>query len=285
MQLARVAGHHVTAARPRAVENKQSEWAELRLTNISKEFITRKGAQKVLANISMTVPRGAFVCVLGPSGCGKTTLLNIIAGFDQATQGMASYDAAPITGPGVDRTVIFQDVSNALFPWLTAIENVEYGKRMRDYPRNDRRDSATAYLRIVGLEEDADKFPFELSGGMKQRVQIARALANEPEVLLMDEPFAALDAINKMLLQDELSRIWRETKKTIVFITHDIAEAVRLATHVAVMSRGPAATILKSVAIDTQTPRSSGDAVAQHLQAEIEALIRGQVQRATDDTR
>lgn len=271
--------------RPRDAQDPPPKWAELRLTAISKEFTARTGTQKVLDNVSITIQRGAFVCVLGPSGCGKTTLLNIIAGFDDATHGLVSYDAVRITGSGVDRTVIFQDVANALFPWLTAVENVEYGKRMRECTRDQRRSSAISYLRMVGLERDAEKFPFELSGGMKQRVQIARALANEPEVLLMDEPFAALDAINKMILQDEISRIWRETKKTIVFITHDIAEAIRLATHVVVMSRGPAATILKSVAIDTPTPRSSSDAAAQSLHTEIETMIRGEVERGRNGNR
>jgi NitT/TauT family transport system ATP-binding protein len=204
--------------------------------------------------------------------------MNIIAGFDAATEGTVCYDTDPITEPGVDRTVIFQDVANALFPWLTALENVEYGATMRRYPRDKRRREAISYLRIVGLEKDADKFPFELSGGMKQRVQIARALANEPEVLLMDEPFAALEAINKMILQEELSRIWRETKKTVVFITHDIAEALRLSTHIVVMSRGPAATILKDVMVEGPVPRHNGEPIFQTLGVEIEALIRHEVE-------
>lgn len=257
-----------------------ARWEELRLTQITKEFRTRAGTQKVLESISLTVRRGEFVCILGPSGCGKTTVLNIIAGFDAPTGGTVCYDTTAITEPGVDRTVIFQDVANALFPWLTALENVEYGSRMRNYERGKRRDQARSYLRIVGLEKDAEKFPFELSGGMKQRVQIARALANEPEVLLMDEPFAALDAINKMILQEELSRIWRETKKTVVFITHDIAEAMRLATHVVVMSRGPAATVLKDISIDVPPPRHGGDAHLQALQADIESLIREEVEKS-----
>jgi NitT/TauT family transport system ATP-binding protein len=265
------------------MKSSPASWSELRLVNVSKEFPTRDGNQKVLENISVSVPRGEFLCILGPSGCGKTTLLNILAGFEAATRGAVCYDERPIAGPGMDRAVIFQDVSNALFPWLTAIENVEYGNRMRGYPRSERRLQATAYLRIVGLEKDAGKFPFELSGGMKQRVQIARALANEPDVLLMDEPFAALDAINKTILQEELSRIWRETKKTIVFITHDIAEALRLATRIVVMSRGPGATVLRSASIDSQRLRPGIDPVIQALQAEIEALIRKEVETGRND--
>jgi NitT/TauT family transport system ATP-binding protein len=243
-----------------------------------KEFHAASGlSQTVLNGINIEIERGAFFCVVGPSGCGKTTLLNIIAGFESSSSGGVYYDDTPLSGPGTDRAVIFQDVSNALFPWLSAIENVEYGSRMRSLEKRERRARAMKYLELVGLAGDARKFSFELSGGMKQRVQIARALANDPDVLLMDEPFAAVDAINKQLLQEELTRIWQSTRTTVFYITHDIGEALRLGTQIAVMSRGPSATVLREFAIDRPRPRSTTEPEFQELQKTIETLIRQEV--------
>jgi NitT/TauT family transport system ATP-binding protein len=253
-------------------------WQELRLREVSKDFPGRDGVpQRVLDKITLTIRRGDFCCVLGPSGCGKTTLLNIVAGFEKVTSGGVFYDDRPVTEPGTDRAVIFQDVSNALFPWLTSVENVQYGSQMQGLPAPQRRERAMHYLELVGLGNDAAKFPFELSGGMKQRVQIARALANEPEVLLMDEPFAALDAINKTILQEELTRVWRETRKTIFYITHDITEAIRLGTQLAVMSLGPGAVILKEFTVDLPSHRVSSHPRFLDLQRQIEDIIGKEV--------
>lgn len=254
-------------------------WRQLRLQNIVKEFHAEYGiAQKILNDITLDIQRGAFFCVVGPSGCGKTTLLNVIAGFEATSSGGVYYDNRLLSEPGTDRAVIFQDVSNALFPWLSALENVEYGNRMQALPKAERRDRAMKYLDLVGLGSEARKFSFELSGGMKQRVQIARALANEPDVLLMDEPFAAVDAINKLFLQEELTRIWESTGTTVFYITHDIGEALRMGTQIAVMSRGPASIVLEEFAIDIPRPRMGTETEFHEMARTIEALIRQEVQ-------
>jgi NitT/TauT family transport system ATP-binding protein len=223
-------------------------WRLLRADRVNKDFKKAEGGTvEVLREVSFQVERGSLFTLLGPSGCGKSTVLNIVAGFEQPTSGQVLYDDRPITSPGTDRTVIFQDVSNALFPWLNVRENAEFGLKMAGLDRNERSQLAEHYLKLVGLAEDHDKFPFELSGGMKQRVQIARALANDPAVLLADEPFASLDAITKKHIQVEFRRIWQETGKTILYITHDIMEALLLSTHLAVMTAGPRAGIKETL--------------------------------------
>ena len=255
-------------------------WSQLRLVNLSKEFQSARGATaRVLEDVNLTIGAGEFCCLLGPSGCGKTTLLNIVAGFEPPSGGGAYMDDRPLGGPGTDRTVIFQDVSNALFPWLTVLENVEFGPEMRGVPRRARREQARRYLDLVGLGEHVEKFPFELSGGMKQRVQIARALTNDPEVLLMDEPFAALDAITKKMLQVEFVKIWRATRKTVLYITHDIIEAILMATRVAVMSAGPRARIREIFPITLLEPRTPAHPEFGRLHEQIEKLILEEVRR------
>ncbi|HET7616496.1 MAG TPA: ATP-binding cassette domain-containing protein, partial [Bacillales bacterium] len=179
--------------------------SKLLLRNISKSFSNQAGERiRILQDIDLEIAEGAFFTLLGPSGCGKSTLLNIVAGFEEPTSGDRQINGTPIKGPGTDRTVIFQDVSNALFPYMTVFENVDFGPKMSGKPKSVRKETVETYLKLVHLGKDADKFPFELSGGMKQRVQIARALANDPDILLMDEPFASLDAITKKHLQLEL---------------------------------------------------------------------------------
>ena len=220
-----------------------ADWKALRITNLGKRF---ERGPMILQDIKLTLMRGGFLCVLGPSGSGKSTLVDLVAGFEQPTSGSIAYDDRLITGPGPDRVVIFQDISNALFPWLTVIENVEFGLKKVVPVREKRRGIAEAALVTVGLAEDRNKFPSELSGGMKQRVQIARGLVMDPQILIMDEPFAALDAITRRRMQYELKRLWRETGKTIIFVTHDISEALILATDIAVMSGGPEARILET---------------------------------------
>lgn len=253
----------------------------LKFDNVSMQFPRAEGGTvEVLRDITMEVEGGSFFTLLGPSGCGKSTLLNIAAGFEKPTQGSALLDTDTIDSPGTDRTVIFQDVGNALFPWLNVWENVEFGLKMAKVNAALRKETCDKYLELVGLSEDRGKFPFELSGGMKQRVQIARALANDPEILLMDEPFAALDAITKRYLQTEFRKIWKDTGKTILYITHDIFEALLLSTHLAVMSTGPNATIREIFKIDLQEPRltSNRDFAAMH--STIEGIIDEEVQKS-----
>jgi NitT/TauT family transport system ATP-binding protein len=190
-----------------------------------------------LGPIDLDVAERELVCLLGPSGCGKSTLLNIVAGFLAPTTGRVLVGGTPVTGPGADRGVVFQEY--VLFPWLTVAGNVEFGLTLKDVTAEERRRTAARYLEMVGLRAHAEKFPVQLSGGMKQRVAIARALANSPAIILMDEPFGALDAQTREVLQDELSRIQRVEHKTIIFVTHSIREAVYLAERVVVMTSAP----------------------------------------------
>jgi NitT/TauT family transport system ATP-binding protein len=258
--------------------------SKLSLRNISKSFPSRSGETTcVLRNINLEIPDGAFFTLLGPSGCGKSTLLNIVAGFEDATTGELEIEGTTIKGPGTDRTVIFQDVSNALFPYMTVFENVEFGPMMSGQPKSVRKEIVEKYLKLVHLRKDGEKFPFEISGGMKQRVQIARALANDPDILLMDEPFASLDAITKKHLQIELRRIWQETGKTIFYITHDIIEALILSTHLAVMTSGPDATLKVIYKIDLVEPRSPADQKFAAMYNEIEQLIEIEINKRKVD--
>ncbi|MFD1331810.1 ABC transporter ATP-binding protein [Methylopila musalis] len=206
-----------------------------------------------LDGVSLAIPRGAFVCLLGPSGCGKTTLLNMIAGFVTPSSGRILVGGEPVQGPSPSRGVVFQDYS--LFPWLTAGQNVAFGPRMAGLGAAKRRASAQALLELVGLPNVADRYPAELSGGMKQRVAIARALATDPQLLLMDEPFAALDAMTRAALQRQLLDIHAARSKTVLFVTHNIAEAITLADRVIVMSPNPGR-VAADVAIDLPRPRA-----------------------------
>jgi NitT/TauT family transport system ATP-binding protein len=245
-------------------------WTELRIEGLRKRFAT---GPEILAGIDLSITKGRFVCVLGPSGSGKTTLLDIIAGFEKPNAGSVSYDERPIAGPGTDRVVIFQDISNALFPWLTLLENVEFGLKARHMSAQERRAIAMETITLVGLEEHVGKFPSELSGGMKQRTQIARGLAMNPEVLLMDEPFAALDAFTRRRLQLELKTIWARTHKTIVFITHDIAEALTIATDIVVLSSGPAARIIDAFSPQLNEARSLAEPAFAEAYRRVEKCI------------
>jgi len=196
-----------------------------------------KGRLVALDNISLQVKPGEFVCVVGPSGCGKSTLLHLIAGLHQQSSGQVFVDGKPVSGPGTDRILIFQELG--LFPWLTVGQNVEFGMKMKNISRAEREEKVQYYLRLVHLSKFRDSYTHQLSGGMRQRVALARALATEPDVLLMDEPFAALDAQTRDLLHDELERIWAETGRTIIFVTHNVREAVRLGDRVVLMTFRP----------------------------------------------
>ncbi len=209
----------------------------LKVNHLGKVF--GEGAQAVTAlqDVNLEIRQSEFVMIVGPSGCGKTTLINIIGGLDQQTSGDVFLDGRMISGPGADRGMVFQGYS--LFPWLTVLKNVEFGLKMKGIPSAHRERTARKYIRLVGLEGFENALPKQLSGGMKQRVAIARTLANEPEILLMDEPFGALDAQTRVVMQELLADIRRKTDTTILFITHDIDEAVLLGDRVYVMSRRP----------------------------------------------
>ena len=235
-------------------------------------FAYAKQAAPVLENLDLSIQEGEFFCLLGPSGCGKTSVLNLIAGFQQVTGGRLTLGGQPITGPGVDRAVVFQG-EDALFPWLRAIDNVAFGPKMKGMSRHERYETARKYLNLVHLNGQEYKYPSELSGGMKQRVQIARVLANDPKIMLMDEPFGALDAQTRGKLQDELVEIWSATRKTIVFITHDIAEAVLLGDRVGIMSKAPNSRIATIMPVDLPRPRRRGHAGFGDMWEKINALI------------
>jgi len=209
------------------------------IRNVTQSFRDRTtgGEFVALDDVSLEVPAGQFLTLVGPSGCGKSTLLDLAAGLTRPTRGEVTLDGRPITGPGLDRGVVFQQY--ALFPWRTVMNNVEFGLEEKKVPRRERQERAREVLDLVGLSAFADRYPHELSGGMKQRVAIARSLAYEPEVLLMDEPYAALDAQTREALQDDLLDIWRRTGTTVLFITHAIEEAVYLGQRVAVMTSRP----------------------------------------------
>jgi len=203
-----------------------------------------------IKDVNLNVKRGEFVSIVGPSGCGKSTLLDILAGLAKPSSGHIYIEGKEVTGPDLSRGIVMQGY--ALFPWRTVRQNVEFGLEIKKVPKAQRREISQKYIDLVNLTDFADHYPHQLSGGMKQRVAIARALAYEPEVLLMDEPFAAVDAQTRETLQDELLRIWDETKKTIIFVTHSIEEAVFLADRVAVMSCNPGT--IKEI-VDTNLPR------------------------------
>ncbi|MCZ8523168.1 MULTISPECIES: ABC transporter ATP-binding protein [Paenibacillus] len=211
---------------------------KISISQVNKVFqVSRTEEFTALQDINLDVGTGEFMVLVGPSGCGKSTLLDLLGGLTKPTSGRILLDGRPITGPGLDRGIVFQQY--ALFPWKTAKGNIEFGLEAKGVPKKEREEIARTYLSLVGLTGFEDRYPHELSGGMKQRVAIARSLAYDPEVLLMDEPFAALDAQTRETLQSELLRIWEKTKKTIVFITHGIDEAVYLGQRVAVMTSRP----------------------------------------------
>lgn len=210
---------------------------EIEISGVTQEFEKKDGKFLALDTVNLNVEQNEFICVVGPSGCGKTTLLNIIAGLCKPTTGTVKVRGELVTGPGKGKDVVFQQY--ALYPWLTVEKNVEFGMRMKGVPKAERAEIAKKYIDLVGLSKFAKAYPKELSGGMKQRVAIARAYATAPEVLLMDEPFGALDAQTRAQLQENLLKTWEQERKTCFFITHDVEEAVLLATKIIIMSAGP----------------------------------------------
>jgi len=245
--------------------------------DVSYRYAARRGVEpvSVVRRFSVSLVEGEFFCLLGPSGCGKTTVLNLMAGFLEPAAGMLTLAGEPIRGPGVDRTVVFQG-DDALFNWLRTIDNVAFGLRMRGISKDRRHTIAREYLHLVHLDGQEHKYPGELSGGMKQRVQIARVLASDPKMLLMDEPFGALDAQTRGRMQSELVEIWHKTGKTIVFITHDITEAVLLADRIGVMTKGPEARLRAIIPVDLPRPRRRSSAGFGETWEHINALIENE---------
>lgn len=250
---------------------------KLRIENVSKTFQGKTGAVAALENVNFDVASGEFLCLLGPSGCGKSTLLNCVAGLDRPDAGAVYCDGQIVAGMTIDRIVMFQEA--ALFPWLDVIGNVEFGLRMNGADAATRREQALRYLAMVHLSRFTESWVHELSGGMKQRVALARALALDPAVLLMDEPFGALDAQTRDLLHIELQEIWASTRKTIVFVTHNVREAVRLGDRVIVLSARPGR-VKREFKINLAHPRQLEDHALVDLTREILAELKDEVNRA-----
>jgi len=246
---------------------------KLVVDGVWKSFRVRRKEVVALANASLNVREGEFVCLVGPSGCGKTTLLNIIAGLEKPDRGQVLADGKPVTGPGRERMVMFQE--SALFPWLDVIGNLMFALKLKpNLTRKDRREVAAFYLKLVGLEKFSNANIHELSGGMKQRVALARALAPNPRVLLMDEPFAALDALTREQLYGDVQKIWQERRKTIIFVTHNVREAVCLGDRVVLFSPHPGR-IRQEFAIDLPRPRNMNMVEVARMAAQVLEALKG----------
>jgi len=250
------------------------------LSEICLSYKTQSGERLLaLDHINLQVRAGEFVCIVGPSGCGKSTLLHLIAGLHAQTSGQVLVDGHPVQGPGTDRILIFQD--HGLFPWLTVAKNVEFGMKMKGVPKAERREKVLHYLRLVHLAKFEKSYIHQLSGGMRQRVAIARALATEPDVLLMDEPFAALDAQTRDLLHDELERIWSETGCTIIFVTHNVREAVRLGDRVVLLTFRPGR-VKSEFPVNLPRPRSLEDPEVTLAAREVLDELRDEINRSLE---
>jgi NitT/TauT family transport system ATP-binding protein len=253
----------------------------IKFDNVSKTFVQNSNGSAgrrvtALAPVSLEIEPGEFFCIIGPSGCGKSTLLNLLAGLEVPDSGSVSVDSRLVVGPGPDRVVVFQEAG--LMPWMTVKSNVEYGLKLGGMKKAERSEQALKYLKMVHLSKYANAMPHELSGGMRQRVSIARALALEPKVLLMDEPFSALDAQTRDLLHDELQRIWEETHKTVIFVTHNLREAVYLADRVLIMTAAPGR-IKKLVTVPFAHPRSKSSKEIGAFTAQLHDLIKAEVDK------
>jgi NitT/TauT family transport system ATP-binding protein len=248
--------------------------------DVGKTYRSLQGLDyEAVEHFSVEIEVGEFFCLLGPSGCGKTTVLKMLAGFEAPTAGRILMDGRPVTGASRDRGVVFQG-DDSLYGWLTAVENVEFGLRMQHVHKTERRERAMHYLQLVGLTGQEQKYPAELSGGMKQRIQIARVLANEPKMLLMDEPFAALDAQARALMQGELAGIWQATRTTVLFITHDIDEAVTLGKRIGVMRAGPRSRVKGVIEIALDGARSRTDDAFLKYYKQVYEMIRDEVAKS-----
>ncbi|WP_414639633.1 ABC transporter ATP-binding protein [Aquabacterium sp.] len=273
------------AVRARFDKLKQRE-VILEVKGLGKTYDSHQGPVTALDNINFKTHRREFVCVIGPSGCGKSTLIRILAGLESHTSGEVLLDGKPVNGPGRDRGMVFQGYT--LFPWLTVKKNVMFGLEMNDAGRNEAESQARQWLELVGLSKFADAYPHQLSGGMKQRVAIARALANQPRILLMDEPFGALDAQTRARMQNHLLEIWKNIDITILFITHDLDEAIFLADRILVLKAHPGA-VQELIEVPVPRPRSAMQIASPEFQAtkaRLETLIHppsAQAEHSEDD--
>ncbi len=252
---------------------------KLEAKNIVKYFRHDDYNLKALDDVNLKVEAGDFVCLVGPSGCGKSTFLRIAAGLESPDEGEILFDGKPVTETGPERILVFQE--GALFPWLKVSDNVEFGLKMAGIPKDEREQISKRYLDMMQLTKFANSYTYQLSTGMKQRVAIARALVMDPDVLLMDEPFAALDAQTRDLLLVEMQLIWEKTKKTIIFVTHNVAEAVVLGNKVAIFSNRPSS-IKKEMSIDFQRPRLVEDEKLLKFQQEILAELKPEVKKSRE---
>jgi ABC-type nitrate/sulfonate/bicarbonate transport system, ATPase component len=248
------------------------------MRGVSKQFPGRDRTPQspVFTDLNLDLKEHEFMCIVGPSGCGKSTLANLVAGLEQASSGAVLLEDRPITGPDRDRGLVFQS-TDTLYDWLTVSENVALPLKVHGMPKEQQRETVREYLGLVGLEAAAGKYPGELSGGMKQRVQLARVLANNPRILLMDEPFGALDAQTRRTMQQWLADIWARDRKTVMFITHDIDEAIVLADRIVVMSKGPYSNIVEIIENTMERPRERGVEFLD-LWNRIDSMLRGEVQ-------
>jgi NitT/TauT family transport system ATP-binding protein len=262
-------GQEATASQPKV-------WVR----DVSLSYPSGKGDRLLaLDGIDLKVRAGEFLCIVGPSGCGKSTLLHIVTGLHRPTSGSVMVDDKRVDGPSTNRILIFQELG--LFPWLTVGQNVEFGLKMAGLSRSERREKVARYLRMVHLSDFGESFIHQLSGGMRQRVALARALATEPDVLLMDEPFAALDAQTRDLLHDELERIWAETGRTIIFVTHNVREAARLGDRVVVLTFRPGR-IKREFVVDLPRPRQIEDGSVAGMAREILNELREEIDKSLD---
>jgi NitT/TauT family transport system ATP-binding protein len=249
---------------------------QIRIAGVHKVFESAHQDIVALRDIDLSVERGEFVCLLGPSGCGKSTLLNAVAGFSAPTQGSIVVDGAPVRDPGPERGMVFQEY--ALFPWMTVAQNIGFGLSIKGLPKREISAKVDELLALLKLGDFRDRFPKDLSGGMRQRVAIARVLALDPPIMLMDEPFGALDALTRRSLQDELLRIWAQFRKTILFVTHSIEEAIYLADRIVVFTYRPG-TIKRELRIDLPHPRDPSDAAFNTIKRELAELVMAEQMR------
>lgn len=250
--------------------------AQIRIRNAGMVFRAHGREVEALRDISIDIPNGQFACLLGPSGCGKSTLLNAVAGFSPPTSGSVEVDGRTVEGPGPDRGMVFQEY--ALFPWMTVEQNVAFGLDIRKIPRAGIREKVSALLAMLRLSDFRDRYPKDLSGGMRQRVAIARVLALDSRILLMDEPFGALDALTRHNLQDELLRIWESSRRTVLFVTHSIEESICLADRILVMTYRPG-TVKRDLAVSLPRPRDPSGREFNELKKELTRLVMEEQRR------
>lgn len=254
--------------------------AHIQVNGVNKVFASDERQVVALQDIDLTIPRGQFTCLLGPSGCGKSTLLNAVAGFSPPTSGSILVDGQPVAAPGPDRGMVFQEY--ALFPWMTVEQNVGFGLDIKRTPKAQIKSTVDELLRMLSLTDFRQRYPKDLSGGMRQRVAIARVLALDSPIMLMDEPFGALDALTRRNLQDELLRIWAELKKTILFVTHSIEEAIYLADRIVVMTYRPG-TVKRDILVDLPRMRDPAAPEFNALKRELGQLVMEEQQRHHSD--